>query len=69
MKDEGTAEVMWALRETLAGVVRTESAACRLCGHIVRGTSFGEILRRLGVHGDQEHADYFGAERAKWRDA
>ena len=60
-------EVIDALKETLAEVVRTESAACRLCGHVVRGTSFGEILQRLGVHGERMHADFFEREKEKWR--
>jgi hypothetical protein len=59
-------ETMNAIKEMFAEIARTESATCRLCGHRVRGTSFGEILQRLGVHGDRMHPEYWEQERAKY---
>ena len=52
-------EIFEMIKSTLREVARTESAACRLCGHVVRGTSFGEILQRLGVHGDWMHPGHW----------
>jgi len=53
------------LKDTLQTVAETESATCKLCGHVVRGTSFGEIFQRLGVHGERMHSGYFVKQEEK----
>jgi len=58
-------EIFEMIKSTLREVARTESAECRLCGHVVRGTSFGEILQRLGVHGDRAHPGHWLPENSE----
>lgn len=40
---------------SLGCVAREGKAECRLCGHVVKGDSFGEIFEGLAEHGEQNH--------------
>lgn len=49
---------------TLEDVAREEQAECRLCGAVVEGESFGEILEKLAEHGEEEHD--WGGPNSGW---
>lgn len=49
------AEVEGELMGTLEDVADSGEAQCRLCNHVVKGDSFGEIFELLAEHGEEEH--------------
>lgn len=56
--DGETRATMGMIKKMFRKINRTGSAECRLCGHVVHGTNFGEILQKLGEHGDVAHPDF-----------
>ena len=48
-------DILGALKQTLQQIVNSEQVACRVCGRIVYGKSFEEILEAMGRHAEREH--------------
>ena len=47
------------IQDGIDQIARQKWAQCKECPHIVYGKSFGEILGKLGEHGNQAHPELF----------
>lgn len=53
-------EIIDMLKERLDAIRRTGWADCRICGFKFSGDSFGEILEKMGRHGERAHPEVVG---------
>lgn len=64
-------DTMSELQGVLSRIADEGRAVCRLCFFVATGSSYGEILQRLGEHGERAHPElvrqFTSANRAKVR--
>ena len=54
------------IQDTIDDIARQGWAQCKECPHIVYGKSYGEILGKLGEHGNEAHPDLFADWNTSW---
>ena len=53
-------ETIKMIKDAFKEINRTGKTQCRVCGFVFTGRSFGEILEKLGRHGERRHPEIVG---------
>jgi len=56
-------EIITMIKDTLTEVNRRGAGQCRICGLWFKGRDFGDILFKLGHHGELEHPEIVGGKQ------
>lgn len=60
-------ETIGIIKKTFEQMYWDGGARCRICEKWFAGDSFGEVLEKLGKHGEKEHPEVFRALERKWK--